>query len=135
MPLLVDYHLKGVNIQATLESRWQLDDTELDKLLDPRIKAFFLVCPGSPSAVTLSAKPIAKIGAVIKMCPAIIPITDDVYGTFVPGFLSLLGAFPHNITGICFHSTYFGCACSGLGVIVVHEDNLFDTLRCNWSRC
>ncbi len=54
MPHLEDYDLKIVNIQATQENRWQFDDAELKKLLDPKIKAFFLVNPGNPSAVALS---------------------------------------------------------------------------------
>jgi aspartate 4-decarboxylase len=79
MPHLEDYDLKIVNVQARQESRWQFDDAELNKLLDPAIKAFFLVNPGNPSAVALSDK-------------------------------------------------YFGCTGWRLGVIAVHEDNLFDKL-------
>ena len=85
MPHLEDYDLKVVNVQATQENRWQFDDEELKKLLDPAIKAFFLVNPGNPSAVALSDKTIAKIGAILKKRPDLILLTDDVYGTFVPG--------------------------------------------------
>ncbi len=94
MPHLEDYDLKIVNIQSTQENRWQFGDAELNKLLDPKIKAFFLVNPGNPSAVALSAQTIAKIGAILKKRPDLILLTDDVYGTFVPGFRSLLGAYP-----------------------------------------
>ena len=55
-------------------------------------------------------------------------LTDDVYGTFVPGFRSLLGAFPYNTIGVYSYSKYFGCTGWRLGVIAVHEDNLFDQL-------
>ena len=55
-------------------------------------------------------------------------LTDDVYGTFVPGFRSLLGAFPCNTIGVYSYSKYFGCTGWRLGVIAVHEDNLFDEL-------
>ena len=55
-------------------------------------------------------------------------LTDDVYGTFVPGFRSLLGAFPHNTIGVYSYSKYFGCTGWRLGVIAVHEDNMFDEL-------
>jgi aspartate 4-decarboxylase len=128
MPHLEDYDLKIVNIQATQENRWQFDDAELDKLLDPKIKAFFVVNPGNPSAVALSAKTIAKIGAILKKRPDLILLTDDVYGTFVPGFRSLLGAFPYNTIGVYSYSKYFGCTGWRLGVIAVHEENLFDKL-------
>jgi aspartate 4-decarboxylase len=128
MPHLEDYDLKIVNVQATQENRWQFGDAELNKLLDPAVKAFFLVNPGNPSAVALSEKTIAKIGAILKKRPDLILLTDDVYGTFVPGFRSLLGAFPQNTIGVYSYSKYFGCTGWRLGVIAVHEDNLFDRL-------
>ena len=63
--------------------------------LDPNIKAFFIVNPGNPFAVALSSDTIKKIGAVLKKRPDLILLTDDVYGTFVPGEASLtyLGFF------------------------------------------
>jgi len=46
----------------------------------------------------------------------------------VPGFRSLLGAFPYNTIGVYSYSKYFGCTGWRLGVIAVQEDNLFDKL-------
>ena len=126
MPHLEDYDLEIVNVQAKQENRFQFDDAELGKLLDPNVKAFFLVNPGNPSAMALSAATIAKIGAVLEKRPDLILLTDDVYGTFVPGFRSLLGAFPYNTIGVYSYSKYFGCTGWRLGVIAVHENNLFD---------
>src|SRR5262245_8334842 len=126
MPLLEDYGLKIVHVQAPQENRFQFTDAELKKLLDPKVKAFFLVNPGNPSAIALSAETIEKIGRVLKKRPDLILLTDDVYGTFVPGFRSLLGAFPYNTIGVYSFSKYFGCTGWRLGVIAVHEDNLFD---------
>jgi aspartate 4-decarboxylase len=128
MPHLEDYDLNIVNVAAPQENRFQFDDAELKKLLDPKIKAFFVVNPGNPSAIALSAQTIAKIGAILKKRPDLILLTDDVYGTFVPGFRSLLGAFPFNTIGVYSYSKYFGCTGWRLGVIAVHEDNLFDQL-------
>jgi len=128
MPHLEDYDLNIVNIQATQEERWQFGDKELKKLLDPKIKAFFLCNPGNPSAVALSEATIGKIGAILKKRPDLILLTDDVYGTFVPGFRSLMGAFPYNTIGVYSYSKYFGCTGWRLGVIAVHEKNLFDDL-------
>src|SRR6185503_11544961 len=96
------------------------------KLLDPKIKAFFLVNPGNPSAMAISEDTIKKIGAILKARPELILLTDDVYGTFVPGFRSLLGAFPRNTIGVYSYSKYFGCTGWRLGTIAVHEDNIFD---------
>jgi len=128
MPHLEDYDLKVVNVQAKRESRFQFDDTELAKLLDPKVKAFFLVNPGNPSAMALSARTIARIGAILNQRPDLILLTDDVYGTFVPGFRSLLGAFPRNTIGVYSYSKYFGCTGWRLGAIALHEDNVFDHL-------
>ena len=128
MPHLEDYDLKFVTVQAKQEQRFQFDDAELEKLLDPAIKAAFFVNPGNPSAIAFSEETIAKIGAILKKRPELMVLTDDVYGTFVPGFRSLLGAFPYNTIGVYSYSKYFGCTGWRLGVIAVHEDNLFDQL-------
>ena len=54
MAHLEDYDLKIVKIQAKQEDRFQFTDEEIKKLLDPKIKAFFIVNPGNPFAVALS---------------------------------------------------------------------------------
>ncbi len=98
------------------------------KLLDPKVKAFFIVNPGNPYAVAISQETIEKIGAVLKKRPDLILLTDDVYGTFVPGFRSLMGAFPKNTIGVYSYSKYFGCTGWRLGTVAVHEDNIFDEM-------
>jgi aspartate 4-decarboxylase len=126
MPHLEDYGLHIVGIPARQEQRWQFTDADLAPLLDPKVKAFFVVNPGNPYAVALSAESIAAIGRVLERRPDLMLLTDDVYGTFVPGFRSLLGAFPRNTIGVYSYSKYFGCSGWRLGVIAVHEDNVFD---------
>jgi aspartate 4-decarboxylase len=126
MAHLEDFDLKLVEVRAKQEHRFQYPDEELQKLLDPQVKAFFIVNPGNPFAVALSAETIDKIGAVLKQRPDLMLLTDDVYGTFVPGFRSLLGAFPKNTIGVYSYSKYFGCTGWRLGAIVVHDDNIFD---------
>ena len=128
MAHLEDYDLHFVEVHAKQEHRFQYPDEELKKLLDPKIKAFFIVNPGNPYAVALSADTIKKIGAVLKKRPDLILLTDDVYGTFVPGFRSLMGEFPKNTIGVYSYSKYFGCTGWRLGTIAVHEDNIFDEM-------
>ena len=48
------------------------------------------------------------------------------YGTFVDDFRSLLGELPHNTIGVYSYSKYFGATGWRLGVIAIHEDNIFD---------
>ena len=128
MPHLEDYDLNVVTVRALQENHFQFDDSELEKLLDPTVKAFFVVNPGNPSAVALSPESIDRIGAILEKRPDLMLLTDDVYGTFVPGFRSLLGAFPRNTIGVYSYSKYFGCTGWRLGVIALHENNLFDAL-------
>jgi len=128
MAHLEDYDLHFVEVQAPQENRFQYTDEELAKLLDPKVKAFFIVNPGNPYAVALSDETIKKIGKVLEKRPDLILLTDDVYGTFVPGFRSLMGAYPKNTIGVYSYSKYFGCTGWRLGTIAVHEDNIFDEM-------
>jgi aspartate 4-decarboxylase len=128
MAHLEDYDLHFVEVHAKQENKFQYPDAELKKLLDPKIKAFFIVNPGNPYAVAISPETIKKIGEILKKRPDLILLTDDVYGTFVPGFRSLMGAFPKNTIGVYSYSKYFGCTGWRLGTIAVHEDNIFDEM-------
>jgi aspartate 4-decarboxylase len=128
MAHLEDYDLKFVEVAAKQENRFQYSDEELKKLLNPKVKAFFIVNPGNPYAVAIAPETIRKIGAILKKRPDLILLTDDVYGTFVPGFQSLMGAFPKNTIGVYSYSKYFGCTGWRLGTIAVHEDNIFDRM-------
>ena len=129
MTHLEDYALNVVNIQVTRENLYQVTDAELKKLEDPKIKAFFLVNPGNPTGVALSKDSIGKIARLVKTKrPDLMLLTDDVYGTFVPDFRSLLGELPHNTIGVYSYSKYFGCTGWRLGVIAIHEDNMFDKM-------
>jgi aspartate 4-decarboxylase len=126
MPHLEDYGLNMVLLPARQEQRWQYTEEDLKPLLDPAVKAFFVVNPGNPYAVALSGESIRNIGQVLQQRPELMLLTDDVYGTFVPGFRSLLGEFPYNTLGVYSFSKYFGCTGWRLGVIALHEDNVFD---------
>jgi len=126
IPRLEDYDLKVVEVHAAPDAGYQYPAREIDRLRDPKVKAFFVVNPGNPTAVAMSDETIRRIGRVLRARPDLMLLTDDVYGTFVPGFRSLLGAFPHNTVGVYSFSKYFGCTGWRLGVIAVHERNVFD---------
>ncbi len=129
MTHLEDYDLKVVNIEAPQENRFQFTDEQINKLEDPKIKAFFVVNPGNPTGVALSKETIVKIATLVKTKrPDLMLLTDDVYGTFVPNFRSLLGELPQNTIGVYSYSKYFGATGWRLGVIAVHEDNIFDRM-------
>ena len=85
--------------------------------------------PAIPAAWAMSRETIAKIVKLVKTKrPDLMLLTDDVYGTFVDDFRSLLGELPQNTIGVYSYSKYFGCTGWRLGVIAVHEDNIFDKM-------
>jgi len=127
------YAFKVVNLDASKELRgdgshsWQYADTEIDKLADKRIKAFFLVNPSNPPSYAMRESSMKRLVKLVKTTrPDLIVITDDVYGTFVPGFRSLMAELPHNTIGVYSYSKHFGCTGWRLGVVAIHQNNVFD---------
>jgi aspartate 4-decarboxylase len=129
------YMFKVVNIDAGKELRpdgshsWQYADAEIDKLADKRIKAFFLVNPSNPPSYAMRGSSMKRLVKLVKTKrPDLIIITDDVYGTFVPGFRSLMAELPQNTIGVYSYSKHFGCTGWRLGVVAVHQNNIFDKM-------
>jgi len=127
------FHFKIVEINANEMSSgdgrhtWQYPDAEIDKLKDRSIKALFFVNPSNPPSVAMRASSMGRLASLIqKNRPDLIVVTDDVYGTFVPGFRSLMAEVPRNTIGVYSFSKYFGCTGWRLGVVAIHQDNIFD---------
>ncbi|MEP9375896.1 bifunctional aspartate transaminase/aspartate 4-decarboxylase [Aquabacter sp. CN5-332] len=126
---LNDYEFKVVHVRATQENVFQYSDAELAKLEDPKVKAFFIVNPGNPSSAAISQDVIDKLAKLVKTKRKdLLILTDDVYGTFVPNFRSLMADLPRNTIGVYSYSKYFGCTGWRLGVIALHEDNIIDEM-------
>ena len=135
IPHLDRYRFKVVNVDASKELRadgthtWQYTDAEIDKLADKRIKAFFLVNPSNPPSLAMRASSMQRLVKLVKTRrPDLIVITDDVYSTFVPGFRSLMAELPHNTIGVYSYSKHFGCTGWRLGVVAIHQDNIYDKM-------
>jgi aspartate 4-decarboxylase len=129
MTHLEDYDLKVVKIGTPQENRFQFTDEEIKKLEDPKIKGLFVVNPGNPSGMAMDKETIAKLAKLVKTKrPDLMLLTDDVYGTFVNDFRSLMGEIPRNTIGVYSYSKYFGCTGWRLGVIAIHQDNIFDKM-------
>jgi len=124
---LEDYAFDVVNIRALQENRFQYSDEEIEKLADPSIKAFFVVNPGNPTSMAIDPVAMAKLVEFVKTRrPDLIILTDDVYGTFVPNFRSLMAELPYNTIGVYSYSKYFGCTGWRLGLIAINEHNIID---------
>lgn len=129
IPVLKDYELEVVEIKQDESEDWQYTDAELEKLLDPSIKAFFIVHPSNPTSVAMSEASLNKLGDIINnKRKDLIVLTDDVYGTFVPNFRSVLSVAPRNTLLVYSFSKYFGTTGWRLGVIGLYRDNVMDAM-------
>ncbi|SAL81946.1 aspartate aminotransferase [Caballeronia choica] len=128
IPRLNDYQLNVVSLNADVESHWQYSKAELDKLRDPKIKAFFLVNPSNPPSVKMNDESLQQIADIVKDRPDLILLTDDVYGTFADDFVSLFALAPKNTILVYSYSKYFGATGWRLGAIATHRDNVLDRL-------
>jgi len=132
IPHLERYQFNVVELKASKTNEdgfhtWQYPDSEIDKLADPRVKALFCVNPSNPPSVMLAPETLDRIATIVnEKNKKLTVITDDVYGTFVNGFRSLMSAVPRNTIGVYSFSKYFGCTGWRLGVIAVNENNIFD---------
>ncbi len=127
IPHLNDYEFVELEVKQDKNSDWQYPNREIEKLADPKVKAFFLVNPSNPTSVSMQKATLDKIGELVKTRRKdLILLTDDVYGTFVNGFRSLAAVAPLNTILVYSYSKYFGATGWRLGVIAMHEDNVFD---------
>lgn len=133
IPTLNDYDLDVTYIQAnTIDAdglhTWQYPDSELEKLRDPSIKLLCLVNPSNPPSVALDDASRTKLVSLVKNERPDLIISDDVYGTFVPHYRSLLADLPYNTACVYSFSKYFGATGWRLAVIATAQNNVFDDL-------
>jgi aspartate 4-decarboxylase len=132
IPRLDRYDLDVIELRASaVDDRgnptWQFPDSEIDKLADPAVKALFVVNPSNPPSVMLAPGSLARVADIVRTTnPGLIIVTDDVYGTFVPGFRSLMDVLPANTIAIYSFSKYFGATGWRLGVVALYRDNVLD---------
>lgn len=132
IPQLDRFEFNVINIEASSMNKdgrhtWQYPEEELEKLKDPSVKVLFVVNPSNPPSVAIHPSSLSKIVKIIKNHnPNLIVVTDDVYGTFVPEFRSLMSVIPENTICVYSYSKYFGCTGWRLGVVAISEKNIFD---------
>jgi aspartate 4-decarboxylase len=126
IPELGDYQLEVVAVEADPARQWQYPLSEIRKLEDPAIKAFFLVNPSNPPSVKMDDESLQAIAEIVQKRPDLIILTDDVYGTFADDFRSLFAICPDNTILVYSFSKYFGATGWRLGVIALTQDNIID---------
>lgn len=134
IPQLKEFDLKVTNINASSHNEeglhtWQYPDSQLEKLRDPSIKLLCLVNPSNPPSYALDEHFHHKLAEIIRESnPNLMIITDDVYGTFINHFHSLMEDLPYNTACVYSFSKYFGCTGWRLATIALAEGNVFDHL-------
>jgi aspartate 4-decarboxylase len=129
IPSSNDYRLVQIHVQGNEDMGWQIPDSEIEKLADPKIKALYLVNPTNPTSVSLNKESLGKIVKLIKEKQQnLIVLTDTVYATFVDEFHTLLSEVPENTICVYSYSKYFGVTGWRLGVIMLHENNIIDRM-------
>jgi aspartate 4-decarboxylase len=126
-----EFRIVAVNADVVSEQgthTWHFSARELAKLGDTRVKLAVCVNPTNPPSVALSKPEIKGIVTAVKKNPNLMLVTDDVYGTFVPHFHSLMAELPYNTIGVYSFSKNFGCTGWRLGVVAVHEKNVMDAM-------
>jgi len=126
IPHLNDYELVEIGVNADGAGGWQYPESELAKLSDPTVKAFFVVNPSNPPSVKIDPRGLAQIAAIVADRPDLVLLTDDVYGTFADDFLSLFAVCPRNTILVYSFSKYFGATGWRLGVIATHHETVLD---------
>lgn len=132
IPELSEFGLEIVNVSANKIEKdgyhdWQYPSEELDKLRDPSVKAVCITNPSNPPSVCLSQDTLDYICDIVKHDnPRLMIITDDVYGTFVKDFRSLMYVLPYNTICLYSYSKYFGATGWRVAAMALRPDNVFD---------
>lgn len=134
IPNLEDFGYEVVNISANAVERdgyhdWQYPDEEINKLRDPAVKMLCVTNPSNPPSYTISRHTLdLMIDIVKKDNPNLMIVTDDVYGTFVEDFRSLMYELPFNTMCVYSFSKYFGATGWRLAVMALNKNNVYDKL-------
>ncbi|MET9350483.1 bifunctional aspartate transaminase/aspartate 4-decarboxylase [Streptomyces termitum] len=134
IPELDTYEFDVVHVNASLFAEtgvreWRYPEEEVAKLEDPSVKLVCLVNPSNPPSLALSQRVADQLKEIVAdKNPNLVVVTDDVYGTFVPGFRSVAADLPHNTLLVYSYSKHYGATGWRLGVIGLHDDNVIDRM-------
>lgn len=133
IPRLAEFGLDVVTVSANAVEKdgyhdWQYPKEEIDKLRDPSVKAVCITNPSNPPSVCFSKEVLDMLVDVVKNDnPQLMIITDDVYGTFIDGFRSLMYVLPYNTLCLYSFSKYFGATGWRVAAMALRRDkNVFD---------
>ena len=128
IPYVKNYGLVSVDVTTSEEENWDIPETELAKLEDPSVKAFFLVNPSNPASHALTDKTLERLKQAVEKNPDLIILTDDVYGTFAEDFRSVYSVLPYNTILVYSFSKLYGVTGWRVGLIAMNANNVCDRL-------
>ena len=128
IPSVKNYGLVSIDVSSSEEENWDIAETELAKLEDPSVKAFFLVNPSNPASHALSEKTLERLKQVVEKNPDLIILTDDVYGTFAEDFRTVYSILPYNTILVYSFSKLYGVTGWRVGLIAMNKSNVCDRL-------
>lgn len=132
IPVLKQFGYDTVYVSANKVEKdgyhdWQYPKEEIDKLRDPSVKCVCITNPSNPPSVALSKEVLDQLVDVVRNDnPNLMIITDDVYGTFIEGFKSLMYVLPYNTICLYSYSKYFGATGWRVAAMALRPDNVFD---------
>ena len=125
LPRLKDYDLNIVELKTNPKKNYALDDEEINKLKDKKIKGLFMVNPTNPSAFALPKENIDKIGHLINTeRKDMFVLNDSVYSPFCKrgAYNSFMISCPKNTIEVYSLSKYFGTTGWRLGLVMLPKD-------------
>ena len=129
IPLIPEFDLEIVEIKADEALDWQVPDSELEKLLDPKVKLLFMVNPSNPPSVKMNQHFLDAVADLTNnKRKDLMIVSDDVYATFADDYRSFFAACPYNTLCVYSFSKYFGVTGWRLGTMLLHDNNVFDDL-------
>lgn len=133
IPQLDEFEYDVLNVRADVMDAngmhtWQYDPQDIEKLKDPKYKMLFVTNPSNPPSYAIDAATVKAIQEVVKANPNLMILTDDVYGTFVRGYRSLIAELPFNAMSCYSFSKYYGATGWRIAVTAVSQKNVFDKL-------
>ena len=133
MPKLANYDLNIVELRTNPDKNYALDDDEINKLKNKKIKGLFMVNPANPGAFALPKDNIDKIGKLVNTeRQDMFVLSDSVYSPFVKrgAYNSFMLSCPKNTIEVYSLSKYFGTTGWRLGLVMIPKDtNLNKMIR------
>ncbi|MER7070561.1 bifunctional aspartate transaminase/aspartate 4-decarboxylase [Terrabacter sp. NPDC000476] len=127
IPVLEDFGVRVVEVQAAHNTPYRFDDGFLEQLTDPAIAVFFVVNPGNPDTRAIRPEKLRQLrDFVLERRPDLVIVADTAYATFVDDFRGVFSVLPRNTVLIHSFSKSVGATGNRLGFVGLAADTVVD---------